>query len=65
MQGHQVDRMFPGVDRDGFTIENFLSWLDWAREKKIGLDIAPAFYGHDKLDHNLSLAHPDPEIREF
>ena len=65
LQGHQVDRMFPGVDRDGFTIENFRSWLDWAKAKKIGLDIAPAFYGHDKLDHNLSLAHPDPAIREF
>jgi len=65
LQGHQVDKMFPGVDRDGFTIENFRSWLDWAKEKKIGLDIAPAFYGHDKLDHNLSLAHSDPAIREF
>ena len=65
LQGHQVDRMFPGVDRDGFTIENFRSWLDWAKAKKIGLDIAPAFYGHDKLDHNLSLAHPDSGIREF
>ena len=61
----QGDKMLPGVDRDGFTIENFRSWLDWAKAKKIGLDIAPAFYGHDKLDHNLSLAHPDPAIREF
>ncbi len=65
LQGHQVDKMFPGVDRDAFSIENFRSWLDWAKEKKIGLDIAPAFYGHNKLDHNLSLSHPDPAIREF
>lgn len=65
LQGHQVDKMFPGVDRDAFTIENFRSWLDWAKERKIGLDIAPAFYGHPKLDHNLSLSHPDPGIREF
>lgn len=65
LQGHQVDRMFPGVDRDAFTADNFRSWIDWAKSKKIGLDIAPAFYGHDRLDHNLSLAHPDPAIREF
>lgn len=65
LQGHQVDRMFPGVDRDAFTADNFRSWIDWAKSRKIGLDIAPAFYGHDKLDHNLSLAHPDPAIREF
>ena len=28
LQGHEVDKMLPGVDRDAFTIENFSSWLD-------------------------------------
>lgn len=65
LQGHQVDKMIPGVDRDGFTIENFSRWLDWAKEKKMHLDIAPAFYGHDKLVNNLSLSHPDREISKF
>jgi len=65
LQGHQVDRMFPGKDRDAFTIENFTDWLDWAQNRKFGLDIAPAFYSHPKLDHGLSLSHPDPEIRRF
>ena len=65
LQGHEVDKMFPGVDRDAFTIENFSGWLGWAKSKKIGLDIAPAFYGHPKLDNSLSLAHPDRGIREF
>ena len=27
LQGHQVDTMFPGVDRDAFTIANFSGWL--------------------------------------
>ncbi len=65
LQGHQVDKMLPGVDRDGFTIENFQSWLDWAAGKKIGLDIAPVFYSHEKLDHGFSLSHPDPAVRRF
>ncbi len=65
LQGHQVDKMFPGVDRDAFTIENFSEWLEWAGNRKLGLDIAPAFYSHPKLDHGLSLSHPDPEIRRF
>ena len=65
LQGHQVDKMVPGVDRDGFTIENFSRWLDWAKEKKLHLDLAPAFYGHEKLIHNLSLSHPDREISKF
>ncbi len=65
LQGHQVDKMIPGVDRDAFTIENFAGWLDWAKAKQIGLDLAPAFYSHPKLDHGLSLSHPDPAIRDF
>ena len=27
LQGHQVDKMIPGVDRDGFSIDNFSGWL--------------------------------------
>ena len=65
LQGHQVDRMFPGVDRDGFTIEHFSGWMDWAKARKIGMDIAPCFYSHPKLDHGFSLSHPDAGIRKF
>lgn len=65
LQGHQVDKMLPGVDRDGFTIEHFAGWLEWAKERKIGMDIAPCFYSHPKLDHGLSLSHPDAGIRQF
>ena len=65
LQGHQVDRMLPGVDRDGFTLEHFSGWLEWAKEKGIGLDLAPAFYSHPLLDHGFSLSHPDPGIRRF
>ena len=65
LQGHQVDKMIKGVDRDGFTIEHFENWLGWAQEKKIGMDIAPCYYSHPKLDHGLSLSHPDPAIRKF
>ncbi len=66
LQGHQVDRMLPGVDRDGFTIANFDCWLDWAKERKLhGLDIAPAFYSHPRLKDGLSLSHADASIRRF
>ena len=65
LQGHQVDKMLPGVDRDGFTMEHFSGWRDWAKAKKIAMDIAPCFYSHPKLDHGFSLSHPDPAIRRF
>ena len=65
LQAHEVDKMFPGQDRDTLTIENYAGWLAWAKERKIGLDLAPAYYSHEKLDHGLSLSHPDPAIRKF
>ena len=65
LQGHEVDVMFPGVDRDAFTIDNFAGWLNWSKERGIGMDIAPVYYSHPKLDHGLSLSHPDPGIRRF
>ncbi len=65
LQGHEVDKMIPGIDRDAFTIENFSGWLEWARERGLGMDIAPAYYSHPKLDHGFSLAHPDKAIQKF
>ncbi len=65
LQGHEVDCMMPGRDRDAFTLENFSEWLDWAADRKLGMDIAPAYYSHPKLIDGLSLSHPDPAIRQF
>ena len=65
LQAHEVDRMFPGQDRDALTIDNYSNWLAWAKERNIGLDLAPAYYSHEKLDHGLSLSHPDKAIRDF
>jgi len=65
LQANQVDRMFKGVDRDGYNIEHFSTWLAWAEQQNVKLDIAPAFYSHRKLDHGMSLSHPDRAIRTF
>ena len=27
LQAHEVDRMFPGQDRDALTVENYAGWL--------------------------------------
>ena len=65
LQAHEVDCVLPGQDRDALEERNFAQWLQWAKERKLGLDLAPAYYSHPKLDHGLSLSHPDPEIRNF
>jgi L-rhamnose isomerase len=65
LQAHQVDRMFKGVDRDGYGVEHFTEWMDWAEHNGLKMDIAPAFYSHRNLDHGMSLSHPDKAIRQF
>lgn len=53
------------VDRDALEPRHFTNWIDWAKEIEIGLDFNPTYFAHPKANDNLTLAHPDKEIRNF
>jgi len=53
------------VDRDKISIEQFRTWIDWAREHKVGLDFNATCFGHPKAADGLTLSHRDPTIRKF
>lgn len=53
------------VGRDALSIEHFQNWVDWAREKGIGLDFNPTFFSHPLADSGYTLANPDNGIRKF
>ena len=53
------------ADRDRLEPKHFQKWVDFARERGIGLDFNPTFFSHDKVKDNLTLSSPDPEIRRF
>ncbi len=53
------------VERNELAPEHFQSWIDWAREQGLGLDFNPTYFAHDKANDGLTLAHPDPGIRQF
>jgi len=52
-------------DRDAIELRHFAPWVDWARDRGLGLDFNPTFFGHPKAADNLTLSHPDPGIRAF
>lgn len=52
------------VDRDQCEPKHFLSWMQWAKEHNLKLDFNSTSFSHPKSG-NLSLANPDPEIRNF
>jgi L-rhamnose isomerase len=53
------------VERDQLEVEHFVNWLDWAKEKKHGLDFNPTCFSHPKAAGGFTLASADPAIRRF
>lgn len=53
------------VDLDQLEPKHFQSWVDWAKEKGLGLDFNPTCFSHPKAKDGFTLSHPDREIREF
>jgi L-rhamnose isomerase len=53
------------VERDRIGIEHFQSWVDWAKQRKIGLDFNPTYFSHPKADDGFTLSHPDKGVRDF
>jgi L-rhamnose isomerase len=53
------------IDRDEYTINEFKSWADWARENGFGLDFNPTFFSHPMMDGDFSLSSLKPETRRF
>lgn len=53
------------VDRDKIEPKHFQAWVDFAKEEGIGLDFNPTFFSHPKLVDNMTLSHPDKNIRQF
>ncbi|SMC26948.1 L-rhamnose isomerase [Clostridium acidisoli DSM 12555] len=53
------------VERDEIKPEYFKNWVQWAKERGLGLDFNPTIFSHEKAKDGLTLSHPDKEIRDF
>lgn len=53
------------VDRDELGPEHFRGWIDWAKDRNVGLDFNPTYFAHPKAADGFTLSHRDPEIRKF
>ncbi|MCX6309722.1 MAG: L-rhamnose isomerase, partial [Bacteroidia bacterium] len=63
---HAIYGDFGGVfvDRDQLEPKHFQSWMVWAKENGFKLDFNSSSFSHPKSGE-LTLANPDPEIRNF
>ena len=53
------------VERNAYTIAQFQSWIDWSKERGLGLDFNPTFFAHPLAESGLTLTSPDKGIREY
>ncbi len=53
------------ADRDKLEPRHFKKWVDFAKERNMGLDFNPTFFSHPNIKDGLTLSSPDEKIRKF
>jgi len=53
------------VERNELAPEHFARWIDWARQKNLGLDFNGTFFSHPKAASGFTLSSADEDIRRF
>ncbi|MBE7048472.1 MAG: L-rhamnose isomerase [Ruminococcaceae bacterium] len=53
------------VDRDKLAPAHFAPWLQFAKERGMGIDFNPTFFSHPMVKDNLTLSSPDETVRKF
>ena len=53
------------VPRDQLRPEHFRAWLDYAKKRRLGVDVNPTLFSHPLAADGLTLSHPDEKVRRF
>lgn len=53
------------IDRNAYSATQFQGWIDWCKERGMGMDFNPSYFSHPLADDGLTLSHPDAAIRTF
>ncbi len=64
---HACYAIFGGdfADRDKIAPCHFKKWVDFAKERGMGIDFNPTFFSHPMVKDNLTLSSPDESVRRF
>ncbi len=53
------------VERSEYTADLFSEWMDWAKERGMGLDFNPTYFSHPMVKDGFTLASPDKAVRDY
>lgn len=53
------------VGRDEIEPKHFAKWVEFAKERGMGIDFNPTFFSHPMVKDGLTLSSPDEEVRKY
>ena len=53
------------ADRNALEPKHFKKWVDFAKERNMGIDFNPTYFSHAMVKDNLTLSSPDEDVRKF
>ncbi len=53
------------ADRDAICPKHFEKWVQYAKERNMGIDFNPTFFSHPMVKDGLTLSSPDEKVRSF
>lgn len=53
------------ADRNAIEPKHFRKWVEFAKERGMGLDFNPTFFSHPMVKDGLTLSSPDEDVRGF
>ena len=53
------------VGRDKIQPKHFENWVQFAKERNMGIDFNPTFFAHPMVKNNLTLSSPDEKVRMY
>ena len=64
---HAIYGDFAGekVDRNEIEVKHYQSWIDWCKEKGIGMDFNATCFSHPLADSGFTLSSKDEKVRQF
>ena len=64
---HASYAVFDGekADRDALEPKHFAKWVEYAKERGMGIDFNPTFFSHPMVKDGLTLSSPDEATRSF
>ncbi|HRJ70752.1 MAG TPA: L-rhamnose isomerase [Terrimicrobiaceae bacterium] len=53
------------IDRNAIEAAHYQVWIDWCKERGMGLDFNPSYFSHPLSADGFTLSHSDAAVRDF